>query len=197
MPDIHRPHRLSRSRGMFLRAAAASLALIGLTACSHSSPGAPSGRDAEADRSGKQTACIASDAVIFACRLEGSGDRIALCSNRSTPNTSYYVRENSSGARRIIREDIDSGRRFMSTRVFSSGATGIRTYSFESPQQREVLYAISGTGIDEQGTFVYPTGSSAAARERCHTETFLDPDWQMAESWEQDPVILANGLPQP
>ena len=141
------------------------------------------------------TGCEASEVTVFACKLQGSHDRVALCAGQgAATGVLYFVR---TGNRpEVFPADRRGTGHFMTTHVFSTGATGIRTHSFNGSSRRHVLYSISGTGIEEQGLFSMPKESSKPDRqELCDPATQQDSGWELAESWKSDPIIEAHGLP--
>ncbi|MFZ5656060.1 MAG: hypothetical protein ACOY37_03195 [Pseudomonadota bacterium] len=146
-----------------------------------------------------QAPCAPKEAIVFSCELEGNGDQIALCSGGdANPEVLYFARTGGRSPPIVYPTDRRGAGRFMATRVFSTGATGVRTYSFGEPDSRQLIYSISGTGIERQGFFTAPPNWTRAEREDlCRKGTVRDPDWELAERWTRDPMIEKHGLPRP
>lgn len=189
--SLPRVRRVVAAAGLAL--ASASCAQSG-SGYAQDAPATPPGV-AAADEPMSGIGCAKSEVVVFACVLQGSKDHVALCAGQGAASqVLYFVRSGS--APQIYPSDRRGAGQFMTTHVFSTGATGIRTHSFEQPDRRHVFYSVSGTGIEEQGLFTLPPrGSKPQREEKCVLGTQQDPGWELAESWKPDALIETHGLP--
>lgn len=185
-------------------ALSAVLAVLALVACTSGPPQVEPRADAvRASIAGTGAACRSGEAVVFACTLESTGHRIAICMDTaSASHRSYFVREQN-GARTVVANPADGPGAFTHSLVRYSRDFGGSAYSFEHDGQTRVLYWLrAANGHTEQGTLLMPPepGASRRAHEKCAPGTLVGEEHDASTTrilagWPSNPLIVANGIP--